>query len=145
MLQTITPLRPLPLGMIMSNFGIWLRDARGKMTLEEFADLLDTSHSTISRYENSEKPPKRSTVKRYAETLNKNVNEALIAAGYLPEGEVESKVVTKPDHIEMVELYEGLTQPERSYALEMMRKLGEMRRAGRNDNDELVYVEADGD
>ena len=51
-----------------------IRKARG-ISQDELARMLDTSKQVISRYENSQRSPKLSTVEDYAERLGVSVVE----------------------------------------------------------------------
>lgn len=69
-----------------TRFGKWLREARlhSGLSMVEVERRTGINYTHISRMENGRSRPSRDTVLRLAEAVDADVNDALIAAYYIP-------------------------------------------------------------
>jgi|GEM_PF-5187836 Predicted transcriptional regulator len=119
-------------------FGDYMRRKRleRNFTLEQVADLLETKHSTIQRYESGARYVNYDVALRWAEALGiprAQVTSAWIAAnGGEQQDESEITYVSDPDTMELIDSYEGITDPSRR---ELARRLvEEVRRSATEDS-----------
>ena len=116
-----------PITVMASNFGTWLRTQRDKKGWgqPDVAAAADTSIPTISRLENGIRKPSRSMVVKIADALAPDDAteedrealraDALISAGYLPDGQDWNlpEIERVPDEglSQIIDAYRGMADP----------------------------------
>jgi transcriptional regulator with XRE-family HTH domain len=98
---------PKPSAKVTTSFGIWLDRAMIAQQIDQLAtaNRIGVAQSALSNWRRGIRTPKRADVERIAVALNANIADGLMAAGYLPDGEMTEELPI--DEQRLIAFYRG--------------------------------------